>query len=135
MYVNDRMRTSASNNGLTIWGKEDSWRLELQDDGKVMRLMHNNYRPLPDGTRIFTKGYHLQAELVMAKHAINITSRYTYEGHKAEMLRREQERLKQQAGTRLQKDPGLQNGMAWLKKKVITIWERVVGWMRKIFHI
>ena len=76
----------------------------------------------------------MQAELVMAKHAINIISGYTYEGHKAEMLRREQERLKQQAGTQLQRKPGLQNRMVWLKKKVITIWERVVGWIRKKFH-
>ena len=31
MYVNEKMRTSASSNGLTIWGKEGSWRLEFWD--------------------------------------------------------------------------------------------------------
>ena len=36
MYVNEKMRTSASSNGLTIWGKEDSWRLEFRGDGDIM---------------------------------------------------------------------------------------------------
>lgn len=129
MYVNDRMRTSASNNGLTIWGKEDSWRLEYRDNGNAMRLMHNNYRPLPDGTRIFTKGYHLQAKLVTAKHALNVISEYTYEGHKAAILRRKQERLKQQAGTQSKGFPMWLDRIAGMLR---LIWKQFTSWLRRI---
>lgn len=41
MYVNEKMRTSTSSNGLTIWGKEDSWRLAFRGDGDARKLMNN----------------------------------------------------------------------------------------------
>ena len=90
MYVNEKMRTSTSSNGLTIWGKEDSWRLAFQGDGDTRKLMNNNYYLLPDGTRMFTRGYHLQAERATANYAFAVIAGYTYEERKKAMLRREQ---------------------------------------------
>lgn len=134
MYINDGMRTSASNNGLTIWGKEDSWRLEYRDSGDTLRLMHNNYRPLPDGTRMISRGYHLQAKLATAKHALKVISEYTYEGHKAAMLRREQERLKQQAVIQLKGLSAWRNRMVGMLEKLRLAWKKFTNRLRKSFR-
>ena len=51
------------------------------DSSDTMWLMHNNFHPLPDGTRIFTKGYHLQAKKATAYCVFTVISCHTYEGH------------------------------------------------------
>lgn len=96
MYVQEGMQTTAGADCLTIWGKEDTWRLELMGPGNTLRLMHNNYYGTPDGGRRFTPGYHVQLEPVSAKYAIATIAGYTYEGHKAAVARREQEMRERQ---------------------------------------
>lgn len=91
MYVKEGMRTTAGAGCLTVWGKEDVWRLELTGPSNALRLMHNNYYGTPDGSRRFTQGYHVQLEPVSAKYAITTIAGYTYEGHKAAAARRAQE--------------------------------------------
>jgi len=138
MYVQEKMRTSASSNGLTIWGKEDSWRLEFWDGSNTTRLMHNNYHPLPDGTRVFMPGYHIQAERATPAYALTVIAEYTYEGHKAAMRRREQEQLRKCSA---QETPALQKESLVKKSRAPGVWEKVrlvleeiKIWLRRAFQ-
>lgn len=137
MYIQEKMKTSASNNGLTIWGKEDSWRMEFLEGSDTTRLMHNNYHPLPDGTRVFTQGYHVQAEWATPQYALTIIAGYTYEGHKAAMLRREQNRLKQlsamEPSTSSDMLPAEQRKTHKIWAKVALLIEKRRTWLRRIF--
>lgn len=134
MYVNEKMRTSASSNGLTIWGKEDAWRLEFCNGSDTMRLMYNNYFLLPDGTRMFPGGYHLQAERATANYAFAVISGYTYEGHRAAMLQREQERLAQRANPALTEVATKQHQVPGIWKMVLLILEKYINRLRRIFR-
>lgn len=134
MYVNEKMRTSASSNGLTIWGKEDSWRLEFWDGSDTMRLMHNNYYPLPDGTRIFTGGYHIQAEQATANYAFTAISGYTYAGHKVAMLKREQEQFALKVDVLPEGSSVEKGNLSGAKKKVFLVWKKFIELLRKFFR-
>lgn len=129
MYIEDRMETSASNNGLTIWGKEDSWRLEFCEGNDKPRLMHNNYRPLPDGTRVFMPGYHVQAEWATPLYALKVIAGYTYEGHKAAMLQREQKRLTEMS---VQETSILQKKLPTKRHGLHKIWEKILSAFRHL---
>ncbi len=100
--------------------------------------MHNNYHPLPDGTRVFVPGYHVQAERATPPYALTVIAEYTYEGHKAAMRRREQEQLRKRSA---QETPISQKEPLVTKSNVPKIWEKVhlvLGkikmWLRKVFR-
>lgn len=136
MYVQKGLETSAGSNGLTIWGKEDSWRLEFWEDSDKTRLMHNNYRPLPDGTRVFTEGYHVQAEWATPQYALTVIAGYTYEGHKAAMLLREQARrlsvTERPAPSEMLPAERFKAHKRWAK--IVRFIEKFTTWLRGIFH-
>ena len=96
--------------------------------------MHNNYYPLPDGTRIFTGGYHLQAERATANYAFTAISGYTYAGHKAAMLKREQEQFTPKVdvlpeGSSVEKD-----NLSRAKKKLFLVWKKFIELLRNFFR-
>lgn len=74
MYVKHNMQTSLSNNALTIWNRDDTWKIIILEDDtnskKSVRLMHNNYHLSETGHRIFDHGFHVQS---------NYTSKTTFE--------------------------------------------------------
>jgi hypothetical protein len=88
MYVGYGMQTMARSEGLMIWDKEDVWQLEARGRNGETRLLHNNYHMKPDGTRVFTAGFHEQLAHVSAPYAIKTIADYTFEGHKAAMALR-----------------------------------------------
>ncbi len=140
MYIQKGLKTFAGSNGLTIWGKEDSWRLEFREDSDKTRLMHNNYHPLPDGTRVFTKGYHVQVDPVTPQYALSVIAEYTYEAHKAAMLRREQEvqeRLRRLSAAQM---PAPSEMLPTEQRKTHKTWAKVTlfiekfkTWLREVF--
>lgn len=136
MYVDEKMQTKASVNGLTIWGKEDTWRLEFRDGSDTMRLMHNNYHPLSDGTRIFTRGYHRQVRKATAYYALTVISGYTYAGHKEAMIRREKAAQEPvyQGPISPKKSPARKITVAGIWEKAVWVWEKVADWVRKVIR-
>ncbi len=90
MYVHDGIRTEYLGPGrLKLRGIEDAWILEMISGAGHLRLLHNNYRPLKDGTRQFVPGYHEQMVCASAKHAISVIAGYTYAAHKTAAERRQ----------------------------------------------
>lgn len=86
MYIHEKLRTEYLSPGrLKIWSREDTWLLEEIPGSEHLRLLHNNYRQLPDGTRQLVSGYHEQVVCASAQYAIAVIAGYTYDGHKAAM--------------------------------------------------
>ena len=73
---------SAGSNWLFIYGKEDRWKIKLNNnsDESYVELYHNNYIPTLSGCRFFSDKYH---EETMSEHtlssALKKVSRYNYE--------------------------------------------------------
>ena len=99
-----------------------------------MRLMHNNYYPLPDGTRIFTGGYHIQAERATANYAFTAISGYTYAGHKAAMLKREQEQFALKVDVLPEGFSAEKDNLSGIRKKVFGVWKKFIELLRRFFR-
>ena len=84
---------------------------------------------LPDGTRIFTPRYHVQAEWATTRYALTVIAEYTYEGQKVRMAQKAQEAQEQQS-KELSKDQGVppkpRSFIRWL-------WRVVEGYLAKLF--
>lgn len=91
LYVHEGIQTEYLGPGrLKIWGKEDTWILEAIPESTRLRLLHNNYCPLEDGTRRLVSGYHEQAVYASAKYAFSVVIKYTYSAHIAAAERRQE---------------------------------------------
>lgn len=70
-------------NAITIWYKDDRWRLGVTDKGRV-RLEHNNYKKLKKHKRQFTPGFHIQSERTVSTSfgtAMSVIKHYEYMDH------------------------------------------------------
>lgn len=67
-------------NAVTIWHKEDTWKIGAVLKNRV-RLEHNNYIARPNKTREFVKGFHVQRDELFVTSAIKIIDEYQYENH------------------------------------------------------
>jgi len=122
MYVHDGIRTEYLGPGrLKLLGSEDTWILEVISGTGHLRLLHNNYRPLEDGTRQFVPGYHEQLICVSAQYAISVIAGYTYAAHKAAAERRQ----------------NMDSSVAEIVETPITpsrplnLWERFKRWLKR----
>lgn len=71
------------NNAVTVWYREDTWRIGAVRKGRV-RLEHNNYRPLGNGKREFTSGFHIQNSGcydAAPGYALSVIRNYRYKDH------------------------------------------------------
>lgn len=71
------------NNAITVWYREDTWRIGAVRKGRV-RLEHNNYRPIGNGKREFTPGFHVQNSGCFDAapgYVLGIIRNYRYEDH------------------------------------------------------
>lgn len=120
MYVHEGMRTEYLGPGrIKLWGSEDTWILESLSGTGSLRLLHNNYRALEDGTRQFTPGYHEQMICASAKYAVSVIAKYTYAKHKAAMEQR-------QATSAAVDTPAA--------PRPLSLWEHFKQWLKKICH-
>lgn len=116
LYVHEGIRTEYLGLGrLKIWGKEDVWLLETVPGTTRLRLLHNNYCPLEDGTRRFVPGYHEQAVYASAKYAFSVVIGYTYAAHMAAAERR--------------KEASAPQGPPCPPR----MWERFMRWLKRLF--
>lgn len=90
IYVDCGMKTKASVNVLTVWDREDTWKIVSLDTGGRVQLLHNNYHLSPDGERSFDSGYHVQnsvSQSTNAAYAFKIIETYSFDEHKAAKAR------------------------------------------------
>lgn len=125
LYVHMGIKTAYLGPGqLKIWGKEDTWLLEKVPGSSYLRLLHNNYCSLEDGTRRFVPGYHEQVVCSSAKYAFSVITGYTYAGHLAAA-----ERLKEavRVPTEIETIPSQTSPCPQ------TMWKRFELWLKRLF--
>ena len=81
IYVEYGMTTRIFHDTMTIWHREDTWRIkELPRKGHV-QLYHNNYVVRENGIREFVQGFHIQnisCEDTNIRYALSIIKNYEY---------------------------------------------------------
>lgn len=91
MYVEKGFKTTLMNDILTIWYKDDVWKMRIFDKSGFVELKHNNYKRHYDNRREFVPGFHIQSGNVLFKHAVEYIYKYDYADHfKEEMCASEQ---------------------------------------------
>ncbi len=124
LYVHEGIRTEYLGSGrLKIWGKEDTWLLEEISGSEHLRLLHNNYCPLADGTRRFVPGFHEQVVCASAKYAFSVITGYTYAGHIAALKRRQEE---------ISAAAAEEKGAPQASSSLRRIWDRFKLWLKKV---
>ena len=81
IFIDNGMRTRISLDSMTIWHKDDTWRIKaLPMKGRV-QVYHNNYRIIANGERAFTQGFHIQSsfcEDTNIDYALSVIKNYKY---------------------------------------------------------
>lgn len=81
IYVENRMKTRISMDAMTVWHKEDVWRIKCLPKKGHVQLYHNNYVVKKRGVREFTQGFHVQSSACSdtnISHALSIIKNYEY---------------------------------------------------------
>lgn len=81
IYITMGFKTTVVKNVLTVWYKEDVWKIISNDKSNIVELKHNNYVPLKDKERKFIEGFHVQNGYINFKNAINYIYEYEYVDH------------------------------------------------------
>lgn len=81
MYVDKGIKTTIMSNILTIWYKEDVWKIRIVDKSNYVELKHNNYRRVSGKKREFVPGFHIQNGNVLFYNAIDYIYKYDYLDH------------------------------------------------------
>lgn len=81
IYITMGFKTTVVKNVLTVWYKEDVWKIIANDKSSIVELKHNNYVPLKDKERKFVEGFHVQNGYINFKNAINYIHSYEYIDH------------------------------------------------------
>lgn len=81
IFIDNKMNTRISPDIMTIWHKEDTWRIKaLPKKGRV-QVFHNNYKVKAKGERSFTQGFHLQSPACAdtnIDYALSVIKNYKY---------------------------------------------------------
>lgn len=81
IYVENGMKTRISLDAMTVWHREDTWRIKTLPKKGHVQLFHNNYVIRRKGVREFTQGFHIQniaCEDTNIGYALSIIKNYEY---------------------------------------------------------
>lgn len=81
IYVENGMKTRISIDTMTVWHKEDTWRIKSLPKKGHVQLYHNNYAVRANGVREFTQGFHIQSLMCAdtdIRYVLNIIKKYEY---------------------------------------------------------
>ena len=140
LYVEHKMETRIASDGMTIWYKDDTWRIKTLPKKGHVQLYHNNYIRRANGVREFTQGFHIQGiacEDTDIGHALSIIKKYEYKSSEA-MLHNynasdaQKNKIKQKK-MELQEDRALSlEEILGERSKVPSLWQRFISAVRRI---
>lgn len=86
IYIENDMKTRITMDTMTVWHKEDAWRIKALPKKGHVQLYHNNYAIRKKGIREFTLGFHIQNLACMDTnmgYALSIIENYEYKPEEA----------------------------------------------------
>ena len=81
IYVENGVKTRISIDAMTVWHKEDTWRIKSLPKKGHVQLYHNNYVVRKNGVRKFTQDFHVQNPACLdtnISYALSIIKNYEY---------------------------------------------------------
>ena len=79
-YVDHDIRTRIDTDVMTVWYKEDTWKIKSYPGTARVDLLHNNYI-IQNNQRYFTNGFHSQAKCIDMSNAVSCIYSYDYHRH------------------------------------------------------
>ena len=122
MHVEGYQYAGMNNNAITVWYRDDTWRIGITDKNRV-RLEHNNYKLCKKKKREFTTGFHIQSDRTYSTdlaYVLHIIKNYRFEDH-FEMVSKKKPVVNNDVMV-----PTPEN----IETKKLSIRDRVVAWLR-----
>lgn len=96
IYIDCEMQTKVNGETLTVWYKEDTWKIVYLDSPGYVRLLHNNYH-VENNQRVFEKSFHIQSDFTSntkIRFAFENIETYSWSMHRVHAKEAELERKK-----------------------------------------
>ena len=141
IYIECGMKTRIFHDTMTIWYKEDTWRIRTLPKKGHVQLYHNNYAVRKGGIREFTQGFHIQnisCEDTNIQYALSIIKNYEYRPEESD-LHRNSPYLAGKEKVR-QKQPDAAEKMALPLEEMLedrsnpkSVWQRIKEFFHSMF--
>lgn len=141
IYVENGMKTRISMDVMTVWHKEDTWRIKCLSRKGHVRLYHNNYTVRKKGVREFTQGFHVQSsacEDTDISYALSIIKNYEYKPeeyalHRSKVNPMEKKKINQQRAETMEMKAASLEEMLGERTAEQTWWQKAKSYATGLF--
>ena len=141
IYVENGMKTRISMDVMTVWHKEDTWRIKCLPRKGYVQLYHNNYAVRKKGVREFTQGFHVQSSACADTdigYALSIIKNYEYKPedyalHNSKVNPSKKKKLKQHQAEKMEMTAVSLEEMLGEKTEERTLWQKVKSYVAGLF--
>ena len=141
VYVENGMKTRISIDTMTVWHKEDTWRIKNLPKKGHVQLYHNNYAVRKKGVREFTQGFHIQSPVCAdtdIRYALSIIKNYEYKPeeyalHNSKLNKAEKRKAKQCQVEKMEKVSLSLEALLGEKTAEQTLWQKVKSYISSVF--
>lgn len=141
IYVENGMKTRISMDVMTVWHKEDTWRIKCLPRKGHVQLYHNNYAVRKKGVREFTQGFHVQSSACADTdigYALSIIKNYEYKPedyalHNSKVNPSKKKKLKQHQAEKMEMTAVSLEEMLGEKTGERTLWQKVKSYVAGLF--
>ena len=141
IYVENGMKTRISTDTMTVWHKEDTWRIKSLPKKGHVQLYHNNYAVRKKGEREFTQGFHIQSYVCSDTdigYALNIIKNYEYkpekyELHNSNVNKSEKKKAKQRQAEKMEMSSVPLEELLGAKTAEQSLWQKVKSYVTGFF--
>ena len=142
VYVENEMKTRISIDTMTVWHKEDTWRIKNLPKKGHVQLCHNNYAVRKKGVREFTQGFHIQSPVCAdtdIRYALSIIKNYEYKPeeyalHSGKLNKSEKMRVRQWQAEKMEKISLPLEALLGEKTAEQTLWQKVKSYISSVFQ-
>ena len=142
VYVENGMKTRISIDTMTVWHKEDTWRIKNLPKKGHVQLYHNNYAVRKKGVREFTQGFHIQSPVCAdtdIRYALSIIKNYEYKPeeyalHNSKLNKAEKRKAKQCQAEKMEKVSLPLEALLGEKTAEQTLWQKVKSYISSVFQ-
>lgn len=135
MYIDQGMKTRIYPDAMTIWYKEDTWRIKTLPKKGHVQLYHNNYMVRKKGVREFTQGFHIQSlscEDTNIGYALSIIKNYEYKSEEYALHIRGANPVRKGRGKMQQSALSLEE-LLGERTEPPTMWRKIREFFRNLF--
>ena len=141
VYVENGMKTRISIDTMTVWHKEDTWRIKNLPKKGHVQLYHNNYAVRKKGVREFTQGFHIQSPVCAdtdIRYALSIIKNYEYKPeeyalHNSKLNKAEKRKAQQCQAEKMEKVSLSLEALLGEKTAEQTLWQKVKSYIFSVF--